>query len=1037
MTGDYTRDTFRPWRRFSAVRQQQGRVHVDADWNEQVDIDLHLERTTALDVIGQTGMPEASPGFLITPVPASPGADLLIGAGRAYVQGVLVEHDSQPVALTKVSGTGANTTWEVSGGPRLVLGQFVGIAPDPAATFAKVSVIEAPQQGDNGRQRVRFDVTLGGGNAKEVVAYASALVQPFLPGAVLPQANGFYLAYLEVWEREVTHLEDEYIADVALGGPDTATRSQVIWQVKFLPLAPLIADGSLGNPPMCKSFPPGWMPGSGNRLRLKVRADATQAQANPCELPAKGGYRSLENHLYRIEIHKGGVQGTGSILVKWSRDNAIHRTRLLDVADGSLVVEEVGKDDVTALATDDWVEVRDEGRILHGEPGFFVEIGEVVGTRLGIRTILHPETLAPLTQNGEPDVQVLPKTGLVRRWEGGKPTELVAGQDFVLENGVVVTSLPGVDVAVGGDYWLVPARSLTAAVEWPTDPATLGPAAMPPQGVARRYSPLAIIEKVAAGWSVKDDCRNIFSPLTKIESFFYLGGDGQEAMPDPTASGNAAYTLLESPLRVGVARGRTPVKGKPVRFRVADQGANSGRLSLVAGTPPADVLKNTQTEIVLRTNAGGVAQVGFSIHKDRHHNHVVAELLDASDPAQADVLHLSIVFSGTTSVAAEVAYDPKNCLYQAAPAITPGISKTVQAAIDKLCPRIEFMPFAGDGQTLCAGKPGPWPLVAGVFWGKESLAGIEVDFKVVAGDATVSPPKAVTNASGIATAQIIAGTDVLANSGVVLVEATLASPPATPAPPKLTFGARFLNAECIYLGPKVCPPGQKEADSNALADIINHLCKAVQSGKDDEAIRVTGIYQWDGSTGSWTLPLKAQSTVDPGLLEPGFFIALDGELDPSCLEGGPVGDVIIDLPFPVVGSDVYFWWLDRDDPRPFARESVKLFGKFVLGAIEQEEGEAREQVQGLFWQPDKDVVSWLGKVREVFKNRLQSRVEIPTELILYGNRIYSKPQQRNDKSRLYLDGDLFLDSSYSGGARYPSGDGRRGGNLHLPFTIGD
>lgn len=72
MTGDYTRDTFRPDRQFSAVRQQQGRVHMDADWNEQVDIGHHVDRTTNIDVIGPTGMPEAAPGFAVTPAPASP-----------------------------------------------------------------------------------------------------------------------------------------------------------------------------------------------------------------------------------------------------------------------------------------------------------------------------------------------------------------------------------------------------------------------------------------------------------------------------------------------------------------------------------------------------------------------------------------------------------------------------------------------------------------------------------------------------------------------------------------------------------------------------------------------------------------------------------------------------------------------------------------------------------------------------------------------------------------------------------------------------
>ncbi|HEX6608229.1 MAG TPA: DUF6519 domain-containing protein, partial [Chloroflexia bacterium] len=38
MQGDITRSTFRPENHYDGVRMQQGRVQLDADWNEQVDI---------------------------------------------------------------------------------------------------------------------------------------------------------------------------------------------------------------------------------------------------------------------------------------------------------------------------------------------------------------------------------------------------------------------------------------------------------------------------------------------------------------------------------------------------------------------------------------------------------------------------------------------------------------------------------------------------------------------------------------------------------------------------------------------------------------------------------------------------------------------------------------------------------------------------------------------------------------------------------------------------------------------------------------
>ncbi|HEX3531938.1 MAG TPA: DUF6519 domain-containing protein, partial [Thermoanaerobaculia bacterium] len=37
MKGDFSRDTFRKRKHYNRVRMQQGRVQLDADWNEQGD----------------------------------------------------------------------------------------------------------------------------------------------------------------------------------------------------------------------------------------------------------------------------------------------------------------------------------------------------------------------------------------------------------------------------------------------------------------------------------------------------------------------------------------------------------------------------------------------------------------------------------------------------------------------------------------------------------------------------------------------------------------------------------------------------------------------------------------------------------------------------------------------------------------------------------------------------------------------------------------------------------------------------------------
>src|SRR6516164_9657343 len=62
--------------------------------------------------------------------------------------------------------------------------------------------------------------------------------QPDYPDPSPISSNQQYLVYLDVWERHLSYLEDEgdlNMREVALGGPDTATRTKVVWQVKVIP----------------------------------------------------------------------------------------------------------------------------------------------------------------------------------------------------------------------------------------------------------------------------------------------------------------------------------------------------------------------------------------------------------------------------------------------------------------------------------------------------------------------------------------------------------------------------------------------------------------------------------------------------------------------------------------------------------------------------------------------------------------------------------------------------------------------------------
>src|SRR5215475_15916946 len=107
MNGDLSRVTFDSHNHYLRVVMQQGRVLLDADFNEQTAILLHYLQTLAVDIIGKYGGPDGNVGFEITSpsdndVNKIPGLTvdeksalinqlrnfrLLIGKGRYYVAG--------------------------------------------------------------------------------------------------------------------------------------------------------------------------------------------------------------------------------------------------------------------------------------------------------------------------------------------------------------------------------------------------------------------------------------------------------------------------------------------------------------------------------------------------------------------------------------------------------------------------------------------------------------------------------------------------------------------------------------------------------------------------------------------------------------------------------------------------------------------------------------------------------------------------------------------------------------------------------------
>src|SRR6187401_1904841 len=89
MSFDTSRFAFNAWNDFLGVVMQQGRVQLDADWNDLVSQMVRRLQAGSLDTYGQAVVPRTSPdGFRIDAV----GSALKIGVGRMYVDGLLAEN---------------------------------------------------------------------------------------------------------------------------------------------------------------------------------------------------------------------------------------------------------------------------------------------------------------------------------------------------------------------------------------------------------------------------------------------------------------------------------------------------------------------------------------------------------------------------------------------------------------------------------------------------------------------------------------------------------------------------------------------------------------------------------------------------------------------------------------------------------------------------------------------------------------------------------------------------------------------------------
>lgn len=441
MPGDYSRKIFRPKKHYSGVLMQQGRVQLDADFNEQLDIASHRTQIEAIDVIGQSGVPKKNDGFKVG-VSANKH-NLTIAKGRIYVEGLLCELEE---GTTYTSQT------------YLPNPDFTGPASPPSSP----------------------------------------------PQTNLDLDDGVYLVLLDAWQREISALDDPLIREVALGGPDTTTRLQNIWQVKLLEVGETSPPQTVACDTAIPAFDDLTAPSTG---MLNARTQPPKPEDNPCLLPAQTGYTRLENQLYRVEVQQGGPRS--QVTFKWSRDNASVETKINNVSNKVLTVADTGKDKLLSFAGGQWVEIVDNESTLKGTTRALFQIDKV--DKDTNKITLKTSAAAFASLEGKK----------LRRWDQNETNSanadgVAATASWIeLENGIQVRFSDG-DYHTG-DYWLIPARTATGEIEWPPyEIPNNNPEPQPPRGIRHYFCRLALVRSQAGELTVIGDCRKRFPPLTGI-----------------------------------------------------------------------------------------------------------------------------------------------------------------------------------------------------------------------------------------------------------------------------------------------------------------------------------------------------------------------------------------------------------------------------------------------------------------------------------------------------------------------------------------
>lgn len=333
------------------------------------------------------------------------------------------------------------------------------------------------------------------------------------------------LVYVEAWQQPVTAVEDAELFEVALGGPDSATRLRTMWRVK-------VATGVDGD-----DCPTAWTdlvaqwdadglgtvdPTFERVVDANLAVDFVAGQPGDlCTPGTAAGYLGAENQTIRVEL-------VDADRFTWGFDNAAPVYRATLAPDRRTITLQTEPHDQTRWPrAGQIVELLPWSTVLPNDE----KLAELRGHLARVETTYNPDdgelvlsaaTAVPVGfgeawQGRADSADLAPGYFFLRVWDRGD--DLASDPAIAFTPGTAVTlGTTGLAITITGtarvaaDHWIISARPRTPdrVVPWDLE---VGRGV---HGVRRFVAPLALVRWNQNGFEVLHDCRPYFPPLTRV-----------------------------------------------------------------------------------------------------------------------------------------------------------------------------------------------------------------------------------------------------------------------------------------------------------------------------------------------------------------------------------------------------------------------------------------------------------------------------------------------------------------------------------------